>query len=99
MSPTASDACHYRTDCVAEKCASLCAVPDLGAFSGKTRGGVSVREGQGVVLMCTPPPHSPGKKVDLQSKPEGKPDIVSSPLHSGVVNKALAIHHESYDNK
>ncbi|KAK1899962.1 Contactin-5, partial [Dissostichus eleginoides] len=31
----------------------------LGAFSGKTRGGVSVREGQGVVLMCTPPPHSP----------------------------------------
>uniref|UniRef100_A0A7N5ZTM8 Contactin-5 n=1 Tax=Anabas testudineus TaxID=64144 RepID=A0A7N5ZTM8_ANATE len=31
----------------------------LGAFSGKARGGVSVREGQGVVLMCTPPPHSP----------------------------------------
>uniref|UniRef100_A0A8C4DFH1 Contactin-5 n=1 Tax=Dicentrarchus labrax TaxID=13489 RepID=A0A8C4DFH1_DICLA len=31
----------------------------LGAFSVKTRGGVSVREGQGVVLMCTPPPHSP----------------------------------------
>ncbi|KAG7479489.1 contactin-5 isoform X1 [Solea senegalensis] len=31
----------------------------LGAFSGKTRGGVSVREGQGVVLMCTPPNHSP----------------------------------------
>uniref|UniRef100_A0A8B9I101 Contactin-5 n=1 Tax=Astyanax mexicanus TaxID=7994 RepID=A0A8B9I101_ASTMX len=24
-----------------------------------TPGGVSVREGQGVVLMCTPPPHSP----------------------------------------
>uniref|UniRef100_A0A7N6BJ83 Contactin-5 n=1 Tax=Anabas testudineus TaxID=64144 RepID=A0A7N6BJ83_ANATE len=35
----------------------------LGAFSGKARGGVSVREGQGVVLMCTPPPHSPGKKI------------------------------------
>uniref|UniRef100_A0A8C5ADQ0 Contactin-5 n=1 Tax=Gadus morhua TaxID=8049 RepID=A0A8C5ADQ0_GADMO len=31
----------------------------LGAFSPKTRGGVSVRGGQGVVLMCTPPPHSP----------------------------------------
>ncbi|XP_062861152.1 contactin-5 [Trichomycterus rosablanca] len=31
----------------------------LGAFSGRTRGGVSVREGQGVVLMCMPPPHSP----------------------------------------
>ncbi|KAJ8405912.1 hypothetical protein AAFF_G00313490 [Aldrovandia affinis] len=31
----------------------------LGNFSGKTRGDVSVREGQGVVLMCTPPPHSP----------------------------------------
>ncbi|XP_030620477.1 contactin-5 [Chanos chanos] len=31
----------------------------LGAFSKRTRGGVSVREGQGVVLMCTPPPHSP----------------------------------------
>uniref|UniRef100_A0A8C2DE18 Contactin-5 n=1 Tax=Cyprinus carpio TaxID=7962 RepID=A0A8C2DE18_CYPCA len=32
----------------------------LGAFSGRTRGAVSVREGQGVVLMCAPPPHSPG---------------------------------------
>ncbi|KAG7471163.1 hypothetical protein MATL_G00121490 [Megalops atlanticus] len=31
----------------------------LGNFSGRIRGGVSVREGQGVVLMCTPPPHSP----------------------------------------
>uniref|UniRef100_A0A8C6S4A8 Contactin-5 n=1 Tax=Neogobius melanostomus TaxID=47308 RepID=A0A8C6S4A8_9GOBI len=33
----------------------------LKPFSTKTRGGVSVREGQGVVLMCTPPLHSPGK--------------------------------------
>ncbi|XP_076850382.1 contactin-5 isoform X2 [Brachyhypopomus gauderio] len=31
----------------------------LGGFSSRTRGGVSVREGQGVVLMCSPPPHSP----------------------------------------
>ncbi|XP_061073123.1 LOW QUALITY PROTEIN: contactin-5-like [Conger conger] len=31
----------------------------LGNFSTRARGGVSVREGQGVVLMCTPPPHSP----------------------------------------
>ncbi|XP_056622405.1 contactin-5 isoform X4 [Triplophysa dalaica] len=31
----------------------------LEAFSGRTRGAVSVREGQGVVLMCAPPPHSP----------------------------------------
>uniref|UniRef100_A0A3P9MEP4 Contactin-5 n=1 Tax=Oryzias latipes TaxID=8090 RepID=A0A3P9MEP4_ORYLA len=31
----------------------------LGAFSTKSRGAVSVREGQGVVLMCSPPPHSP----------------------------------------
>ncbi|KAM9732692.1 contactin-5 isoform 2-T2 [Menidia menidia] len=31
----------------------------LGAFSTRTRGAVSVREGQGVVLMCSPPPHSP----------------------------------------
>nr|XP_015197270.1 PREDICTED: contactin-5 isoform X3 [Lepisosteus oculatus] len=31
----------------------------LGNFSGRTRGAVSVREGQGVVLMCSPPPHSP----------------------------------------
>ncbi|KAM4590491.1 contactin-5 isoform 1-T2 [Fundulus diaphanus] len=31
----------------------------LGAFSTRTRGDVSVREGQGVVLMCSPPPHSP----------------------------------------
>lgn len=41
---------------------------DLGAFSGKARGGVSVREGQGVVLMCIPPPHSPGEvNVNLPS--------------------------------
>lgn len=33
---------------------------DLGNFSGRTRSAVSVREGQGVVLMCSPPPHSPG---------------------------------------
>uniref|UniRef100_A0A8D0VA66 Contactin-5 n=1 Tax=Sus scrofa TaxID=9823 RepID=A0A8D0VA66_PIG len=32
---------------------------DLGNFSGRTRSAVSVREGQGVVLMCSPPPHSP----------------------------------------
>ncbi|KAM6973745.1 contactin-5 [Aplochiton taeniatus] len=31
----------------------------LGAFGGRTRGAVFAREGQGVVLMCTPPPHSP----------------------------------------
>ncbi|XP_017557443.1 contactin-5 isoform X1 [Pygocentrus nattereri] len=31
----------------------------LGVFSTRARGGVSVREGQGVVLICTPPPHSP----------------------------------------
>uniref|UniRef100_A0A671G2Y4 Contactin-5 n=1 Tax=Rhinolophus ferrumequinum TaxID=59479 RepID=A0A671G2Y4_RHIFE len=31
----------------------------LGNFSGRTRTAVSVREGQGVVLMCSPPPHSP----------------------------------------
>lgn len=33
---------------------------DLGNFSGRTRSAVSVREGQGVVLMCSPPLHSPG---------------------------------------
>uniref|UniRef100_A0A8C6FR96 Contactin-5 n=1 Tax=Moschus moschiferus TaxID=68415 RepID=A0A8C6FR96_MOSMO len=31
----------------------------LGNFSGRTRSAVSVREGQGVVLLCSPPPHSP----------------------------------------
>uniref|UniRef100_A0A670IP22 Contactin-5 n=1 Tax=Podarcis muralis TaxID=64176 RepID=A0A670IP22_PODMU len=31
----------------------------LGNFSGRTRSAVSVREGQGVVLMCSPPLHSP----------------------------------------
>ncbi|KAM6172496.1 contactin-5 isoform 1-T1 [Erethizon dorsatum] len=31
----------------------------LGNFSGRTRSAVSVRQGQGVVLMCSPPPHSP----------------------------------------
>lgn len=41
---------------------TLCCVmlTDLGNFSGRTRSAVSVREGQGVVLMCSPPPHSPG---------------------------------------
>lgn len=33
---------------------------DLGNFSGRTRSAVSVREDQGVVLLCSPPPHSPG---------------------------------------
>lgn len=45
-------------------------LPDLSAFNGKARGGVSVREGQGVVLMCTPPPHSPGRMVKLKRKKE-----------------------------
>ncbi|KAM4828240.1 contactin-5 [Thomomys bottae] len=31
----------------------------LGNFSGRTRSAVSVRDGQGVVLLCSPPPHSP----------------------------------------
>ncbi|XP_030056084.1 contactin-5 [Microcaecilia unicolor] len=31
----------------------------LGNFSGRARSAVSVREGQGVVLMCSPPSHSP----------------------------------------
>ncbi|XP_043928641.1 contactin-5 isoform X2 [Protopterus annectens] len=31
----------------------------LGNFSGRTRSAVSVREGQGVVLICSPPAHSP----------------------------------------
>ncbi|KAA0714687.1 Contactin-5 Precursor [Triplophysa tibetana] len=35
----------------------------LEAFSGRTRGAVSVREGQGVVLMCAPPPHSPAEII------------------------------------
>ncbi|KAG9348393.1 hypothetical protein JZ751_002128 [Albula glossodonta] len=39
---------------------SMGTLTDLGNFTGRTRGGVSVREGQGVVLMCTPPSHSPG---------------------------------------
>ncbi|KAM9441662.1 contactin-5-like [Salvelinus alpinus] len=42
----------------------------LGSFSGRTRGGVSVREGQGVVLMCTPPPHSPGLMGEYEPKIE-----------------------------
>ncbi|XP_075448568.1 contactin-5 isoform X2 [Ascaphus truei] len=32
---------------------------DLGNFSGRIRNAVLVREGQGVVLMCSPPHHSP----------------------------------------
>lgn len=73
---------------------SLPVVPDLGAFSGKIRGGVSVREGQGVVLMCTPPPHSPGKRLDLQS--QEKNNIVFSPLHFEIANELITIHHKSY---
>lgn len=43
------------------KTSKCCVVlTDLGNFSGRTRSAVSVREGQGVVLMCSPPPHSPG---------------------------------------
>lgn len=44
--------------CLASKCCVM--LTDLGNFSGRTRTAVSVREGQGVVLMCSPPPHSPG---------------------------------------
>ncbi|GAA6078431.1 contactin-5 [Tachysurus ichikawai] len=36
-------------------------------FSGRARGAVSVREGQGVVLMCMPPPHSPGRVGEVFS--------------------------------
>uniref|UniRef100_A0A8B9I0B4 Contactin-5 n=1 Tax=Astyanax mexicanus TaxID=7994 RepID=A0A8B9I0B4_ASTMX len=42
----------------------------LGVFSTRARGGVSVREGQGVVLMCTPPPHSPGVMGEYEPKIE-----------------------------
>ncbi|EHB12868.1 Contactin-5, partial [Heterocephalus glaber] len=42
---------------LASKCCVM--LTDLGNFSGRTRSAVSVREGQGVVLMCSPPPHSP----------------------------------------
>ncbi|XP_016417720.1 contactin-5 isoform X2 [Sinocyclocheilus rhinocerous] len=42
----------------------------LGAFGGRTRGAVSVREGQGVVLMCAPPPHSPGVMGEYEPKIE-----------------------------
>ncbi|KAL0972675.1 hypothetical protein UPYG_G00193240 [Umbra pygmaea] len=63
----ASETADYgRYQCVAENSYGMVLSRDallqfayLGAFSGRTRGGVSVREGQGVVLMCTPPPHSP----------------------------------------
>lgn len=44
--------------CLESKCCVM--LTDLGNFSGRTRSAVSVREGQGVVLMCSPPPHSPG---------------------------------------
>lgn len=35
---------------------------DLENFKTKMRSTVSVREGQGVVLLCGPPPHSGGEK-------------------------------------
>lgn len=38
---------------------------DLENFKTKMRSTVSVREGQGVVLLCGPPPHSGGKKNAL----------------------------------
>lgn len=46
--------------CFVEKRLFYILLADLNEFSRKARGDVSVREGQGVVLMCTPPPHSPG---------------------------------------
>ncbi|XP_070329764.1 contactin-5 isoform X2 [Odocoileus virginianus] len=42
----------------------------LGNFSGRTRSAVSVREGQGVVLLCSPPPHSPGVMGEYEPKIE-----------------------------
>ncbi|XP_068001345.1 contactin-5 isoform X2 [Melanerpes formicivorus] len=42
----------------------------LGNFSGRTRSAVSVREGQGVVLMCSPPLHSPGVMGEYEPKIE-----------------------------
>ncbi|XP_055029794.2 contactin-5 isoform X2 [Misgurnus anguillicaudatus] len=63
----ASEAIDYgRYQCRAENSIGIVLSRDallqfayLGAFSGRTRGAVNVREGQGVVLMCAPPPHSP----------------------------------------
>nr|XP_055029793.1 contactin-5 isoform X1 [Misgurnus anguillicaudatus] len=63
----ASEAIDYgRYQCRAENSIGIVLSRDallqfayLGAFNGRTRGAVNVREGQGVVLMCAPPPHSP----------------------------------------
>uniref|UniRef100_A0A6Q2ZIA4 Contactin-5 n=1 Tax=Esox lucius TaxID=8010 RepID=A0A6Q2ZIA4_ESOLU len=63
----ASETADYgRYQCMAENSYGMILSRDallqfayLRAFSGRTRGAVSVREGQGVVLMCSPPPHSP----------------------------------------
>ena len=57
-------------------------VLDLGAFSTRTRGGVSVREGQGVVLMCTSPPHSPGKSLEIESQASFFISVDSNFYHS-----------------
>lgn len=38
--------------------------PDLENFNSKLRNAVPVREGQAVVLLCGPPPHSGGKAVN-----------------------------------
>lgn len=81
-------------DCVAERL--LRSVLDLGAFSGKARGGVSVREGQGVVLMCTPPPHSPGKSLNLQLQPEEKKRTFPLFTMFGII-KLITICHYSCD--
>lgn len=70
---------------------SLGTVSDLGAFSTKTRGGVSVREGQGVVLMCTPPLHSPGKR--FFSEPWKNIDFLLLAAF-GTVNKLITIPYE-----
>lgn len=39
---------------------SFCLLLDLDMFSTEEREAVRVKEGQGVVLLCAPPPHSPG---------------------------------------
>lgn len=61
---------------------------DLENFKTKMRSTVSVREGQGVVLLCGPPPHSGGKKCSgfiflyLLSKFQGKTHSVCTVIAS-----------------
>lgn len=60
-------ACYSQSECrtVLQLILSLL-FSDLDLFSSEERGSVYVKEGQGAVLLCAPPPHYPGTDTQAQ---------------------------------